>query len=289
MQEDEWSLDKLMTIFRQELEARERANLQCLPSSKFSYQRTKPGTAAALFAGLHDTTCSYCQGKHLSANCKTVTNVAARRDILKRSGRRHHGSLCMGGQLRQQHPNSDPPANQQEPRHPRQPATETEKRDETGIGAKKLQAQPNREGDQQQQRQQATTSQTLYVGTRASILLQTAKVNIYKPGMLENRVNARLILDSGSQRSFETTRVKNQLNLDAEGTENIMIKTFGGEAEELQTCEFLHFNIETVSTYPDLSLTAFVVPTICQPFRHQTTLAAQEIYHHLEGLKRPSP
>jgi hypothetical protein len=83
MQENEWSLDKLMKIFRQELEARERANLQCLPSSKSSYQRNKLATAGALFAGLHDTTCYYCQGKHLSANCKTVTNVAARRDILK--------------------------------------------------------------------------------------------------------------------------------------------------------------------------------------------------------------
>ncbi len=178
MQEDEWSLDKLMTIFRQELEARERANLQCLPSSKSSYQRNKPGTAAALFVGLHDTTCSYCQGKHLSANCKTVTNVAARRDILKRSGRcfvclrknhisrecqsnikcfkcgrRHHGSLCMSGQPRQQHPNPDPLTNQQEPRHPRQPTTETGKGDETGIGSKNLSAQPNRERDQEQQQQ----------------------------------------------------------------------------------------------------------------------------------------
>ncbi|CAB4026331.1 Hypothetical predicted protein [Paramuricea clavata] len=172
-------------------------------------------------------------------------------------------------------------ANQQEPRHPRQPATETEKRDETGIGGKNLPAQPNRERDQQQQQQQqqqqATTSQTMYVGTRTSILLHTVKVNIYKPGMQENRVNARLILDSGSQRSFVTTRVKNQLKLDAEGTENLMIKTFGGEAEELQTCEFLHFNIETESTYPDLSLTAFVVPTICQPLRHQATQTAQAV------------
>jgi hypothetical protein len=190
----------------------------------------------------------------------------------------------MSGQPRQQHPNPDPSTNQQEPRHPRQPTTETGKGDETGIGSKNLSAQPNRERDQEQQQQQATTSQTMYVGTRTSILLQTAKVNIYKPGMQENRVNARLILDSGSQRSFVTTRVKNQLNLDAEGTENLMIKTFGGEAEELQTCEFLHLNIETESTYPDLSLTAFVVPAICQPLRHQTTQAAQEIYHHLEGL-----
>ena len=189
----------------------------------------------------------------------------------------------MSGQPRQQHPNPDPTTNQQEPLHLRQPATETEKMDETGIGGKNLPAQPNRERDQQQQ-QQATTSQTMYVGTRTSILLQTAKVNIYKPGMQENRINARLILDSGSQRSFVTTRVKNQLNLDAEGTENLMIKTFGGEAEELQTCEFLHFNIETESTYPDLSLTAFVVPTICQLLKYQTTQAAQKIYHHLEGL-----
>ena len=154
------------------------------------------------------------------------------------------------------------------------PQQRLRKGNETGIGGKNLPAQPNRERDQQQQhqhQQQATTSQTMYVGTRTSILLQTAKVNIYKPGMQENRINARLILDSGSQRSFVTTRVKNQLNLDAEGTENLMIKTFGGEAEELQTCEFLHFNIETESTYPDLSLTAFVVSTICQPLRHQTT------------------
>ena len=85
MEEEEWSLDKLLTLFRQELEARERASLQSPPGSKQTNQRYRPATGAALLFGHHDTTCAYCQGKHLSA--KTVTSVAARKDILKRSGR----------------------------------------------------------------------------------------------------------------------------------------------------------------------------------------------------------
>ncbi|CAB3979510.1 Hypothetical predicted protein [Paramuricea clavata] len=160
------------------------------------------------------------------------------------------------------------------PEGTQEPATETEKRDETEIGGKNLPAQLNREGDQQQQ--QATTSQTMYVGTRTSSVCQ--HIQARNAGK-----QSKCSTYTGSQHSFITIRMKNQLNLDAEGTQNLMIKTFRGQAE-LQTCEFLHFNIETESTYPDLSLTAFVVTKICQPLRHQTTQVAEEIFHHLESL-----
>ena len=60
IEEDDWPMEKLLTFIQKEVEARERANLQGSPATKTV---------------------------HLSANCKTVTNVIARMDILKRSGR----------------------------------------------------------------------------------------------------------------------------------------------------------------------------------------------------------
>ena len=50
MEEDDWSMEKLLTFIQKEVEARERANLQGSPATKTV---------------------------HLSANCKTVTNVIA--------------------------------------------------------------------------------------------------------------------------------------------------------------------------------------------------------------------
>lgn len=307
MEKGEWSLDALLTLFRQELEARERANLQGLHAPKQpNHQRNRiPPSASSLLSSYQDTTCTYCQEKHLSANCKTVTNITARRDILKRSGRcficlrknhisrdcqsnnkcfkcgkRHHASLCASHQ-----PPQNPPRHS--PRLPPQAPKENEKLSvqSTRSDSKDLPREP--EGlaqDRNQQEQPAIVSHTTYIDTRTSILLQTAKANIYKQGIPEEKVKIRLILDSGSQRSYVTTKLKDRLNLNPEGTETLLIKTFGGEDEQPKTCDIVNLTIETESAYPDLSLTAFVVPTICQPLTQQSTQAAQEQYHHLDGL-----
>ena len=108
---------------------------------------------------------------------------------------------------------------QQQSQGPHQSTQEPKRKDE------KFSSQPTEGGDKnfrehRQQEQQATACQTTYVGARTSVLLQTAKVNIYKPGSPENSVNARLIPDSGSQRSYVTSRVRNRLDLNTEGTEN---------------------------------------------------------------------
>ena len=76
--------------------------------------------------------------------------------------------------------------------------------------------------------------------------------------------------------------MKKQLNLKPEGTENRLVKTF--EVEQLQTCEYINFNVKTNPIYPDISLTAFVVPQICQPLSHQRTKAAKINCPHLKEL-----
>ena len=233
--------------------------------------------------------------RNTSANCKTVTNVIARRDILKRSarcficlrknhnsrecqsnnkcfkcGKRHHVSLCTS-----HHP----------PQHPPQPPKESEKPSFQSTRSEGKPLPRYNEGLAQstnQQEQPSIINQTTYVDTRTSILLQTAKANIYKSGMAEGKV--KMILDSGSQRSYVTTRLKDQFNLNTEGTETLLIKTFGGEDEQPQTCDVVNLTIETERAYQDLPPTAFVVPTISRPLRQQATQAAQEKYHHLEEL-----
>ena len=79
-------------------------------------------------------------------------------------------------------------------------------------------------------------STTLYVNASTPILLQTAKAVIYRPCQPTEKFLARHILDSGSQRSYVTTKVKNELKLPAERNQTISIKTFGSSEENTQEC-----------------------------------------------------
>ena len=73
-----------------ELEARERAGAAPQPPASKHQQRSpcSPGTAAAaLFANNSSPNCTYCRSPHPSSNCTTVTNIDARNDVLRKSGR----------------------------------------------------------------------------------------------------------------------------------------------------------------------------------------------------------
>lgn len=114
--EDEWSLDALLKIMERETVARERVGT----NHQRTMERTPP-TAVALMNEFSTNvpTCCYCQQLHSSNNCKSVTNVGERKEILKRAGRcytclrkghvshscrsaakchkckgRHHSSIC---------------------------------------------------------------------------------------------------------------------------------------------------------------------------------------------------
>ena len=64
-----------------------------------------------------------------------------------------------------------------------------------------------------------------------NMLLQTAFVTAMNPQYPSQKVNLRLILDSGSQRSYVSTRVRNMLELPTIIREDIVIKTFGADAD----------------------------------------------------------
>ena len=85
----------------------------------------------------------------------------------------------------------------------------------------------------------------LYVNVSTPILLQTAKAAIYRPGQPNEKFLARLILDSGSQRSYVTTTVKDKLRLPSERKQTISVKTFGSTEENTQSVDVVHLCITT--------------------------------------------
>ena len=81
------NMDALLATFKEELTARERDNP---PPSRRGQERSHH-TASTLFSGSReskaDPQCSYCQQSHSSTSCTTVTDIAARKQVLKTSGR----------------------------------------------------------------------------------------------------------------------------------------------------------------------------------------------------------
>ena len=67
------------------------------------------------------------------------------------------------------------------------------------------------------------------------VFLQTASVTIYNPDHPDVTMRVRLILDTGSQYSYPSDRVKNTLSLSATHTEALSIKTFGRTRGNVRT------------------------------------------------------
>ena len=87
----------------------------------------------------------------------------------------------------------------------------------------------NRSGYQQvhQRVQQNLNLTNLYVETKNSVLLQTAKGYISAPSDSANVALARLLFDGGSEHSFVSfTRLKDSLAVPVIGQETLVIKNF---------------------------------------------------------------
>ena len=96
----------------------------------------------------------------------------------------------------------------------------------------------------------------------------------------------RILLDSGSQRSYITERARNKLSLSSIRTEKLLIKTFGCENEHLKECDVVQFYVKGLGVDSSVvQMTAHVVPLICSPLKDQAVQLAQECSEHLVDLE----
>ena len=271
--EEEWDLDHVLKTMQSELEARERAGAAPQPPASKHQQRSpcSPGTAAALFANNSSPNCTYCRSPRPSSNGTTVTNIDARKDVLRKSGRcficlrRNHISRACRSNARCykcggcHHISICSP--QQEQPHP------------TGNG----------QGSPASPAQMNEDPTALYVSGASPILLQTARANVYKSGRPEKRVTVRILLDSGSQRTYVTSKVKESLGLTSDGQQTILEKTLDFTEKNTQTVDIVHLSVITEQG-DAIQLTAYVVPFICEPLQRQSITQASAVHEHLHGI-----
>ena len=118
------------------------------------------------------------------------------------------------------------------------------------------------------QLQPGTNSVVCYSNFSTPVLLQTAQAIVYNAQRPECKVKARIIVDSGSQRSYLTDNLKNILQLPVLERKQVSIKTFGSTDERVEFVEVASLGIE-LKGGTNLSLSAFRVPLICQPLQGQ--------------------
>ena len=289
---DEWDLSGLLDIFGKELALREKCSLAPITnpaSSKTGHNKIQvkpkqgaynegfaPATTATLLVnqGVSQKipTCLFCNQQHFSSSCTKVTNPNARKAILREKRRcficlrgghiskncnsgskcyncrgKHHVSICGS-----------------KPDHLSQPATE------------------------QQSRPEQTPVSTSLLTTRddrnVSVLLQTARATVHKVDDDNQSCNVRIILDTCSQKSYVTKRLREKLQLPyVKVNDKILIKEFGNEQGTLKYCNMVQLAIRGADNLVSY-INAYEVDTICSPISGQAIDFARFNYLHLRNL-----
>ena len=230
--EDEWDIEVVMEILQREIEARERSAGATSPLAKKPTSQRPPPTALSLTTGASPTqaACVYCEQAHPTSTCPVVRDPGERKQILRTGGccfvclrrnhlsrncrssgscntchRRHHTSICsVSG-------NGDTPPTASPMRPP-------------GSSAR-----PPSAGTLH-----VPTTSSMYVNSHTPVLLQTAKATVGDAAQQGTTptMEVRVILDTGSQRSYATTRVQEVLGAEKMYSETMIINTFGAERGE---------------------------------------------------------
>ncbi len=306
MGSDDWNLDTLMAILGEELQARERMAVGSAPSVKKISK--EPATAAALLTGgSNRITCSYCQQDHTSNSCRVVPQPHARKQVLQKAGRcfvclrrghisrecnsprrcakcggRHHVSICLRG--------TDPPPPRRDLPVSDQLKTDNPIADSTRSRPDPPAAQRSglNAGAPTFQSQEPRSTTTLWVNSGRTVLLQTAQSRAFNPDSPHQSRRVRIVLDSGSQRSYVTEHVARELSLTPEGKQPMTIMTFGTSEEQPQVCDRVRLSL-ALKNGRTRQLKLFTVPIICEPLSCQPVSVCQDSFDHLMGLDLADP
>ena len=295
IKDGEWNLTEILQLLRNEVENRERCEgVPALTTKEKLYSpddrrsgKREPTSASALFTEntpSSTTHCTFCKQLHPTASCHVVTSKAARRESLKKQGRcfvclrrshlakdcqskiacfkcggRHHVSLC-----------------------------EIETPERAMKKETRVNGQNNSDNGNATNRQPPPVqASTFHVGSQDSVLPQTALALIQNGSTTaSNGIKARLIFDSGSQKSYVTQRVRDQLSLPTISKESLLIKTFGIDVTGQPTaCEKIKVSVGNTNKLSSKEIECFVVPTICAPIGNQEIDTAIKRFAHLRDIE----
>lgn len=277
---NKWTVKELRELFKQYIAARERAEQQFSPTkSESTGEPYKPmimvSSAEALVAGAQGVSnrkekptlssrCRFCDGYHWSDECPRYTTMDARKQRIKgccylclRDG--HNASECLKRGSRcyyckqQNHHHRSLCPQRFGPTH--------------RESAKLAEEIPMEDG--------LVHTENSLISSGEMVLMQTARAAIQNPAN-GHRHNTRLLLDSGSQRTYITESLANKLNLKMGNSDEIMLVTFGSERPKRIRSPTTQLNI-ILKDGSTLQINANVVPQIAGSIQRRPV--------HLKSLK----
>ena len=241
--EESWNLDALLSALKTELEARERCiamktsgpNVNTTKFEQYRARNKQPYSASALYTGSEEFTqhCVFCKKNHKSINCMTVTEPKARRTILRRNGKCF--VFLKGGHISTNCPSRAKYFNCEGRHHVT--ICERIRNTLTSRNVVREEASPRGSGSCQDGSRDAGTSAMHISNNANSVLLQIAQAFVCRPDNKQLGLNAHVIFDSCSQRSYITSQAREKLNLPTIGKETLLIKTFGDNSASVKECD----------------------------------------------------
>ena len=264
---DLWLIADMMKELRIEVEARER----CATNTGRLREQKLPLTIEGLLVhgkrvGKSRLSCPYCEGGHFPDKCRTITNPGTRKQMLME---KKLCFLCTKGQHLANECNSKRKCFRCGGKHHTSICSgsmdEVRKKDKENVGE-----------------YNSTTAITAAVDEGGLILLQTARVQLMNPTTVK-KGSCRLILDTGSQRTYISRKMQMDLGLKAAGTEYLSIGAFGGGTTRAKEHDVVEIAVQGGNS-ETLYMKAVVVEKICSPLQGQRINIARNYYTHLDGL-----
>ena len=255
-----------------------------------------PSAGALLYRAHHNKTnhntkpriprpCTYCGKKHRPEKCDKIKTVEERRSILQRQqrclnclGLKHTKVQCFSKgrcmKCRKKHHTS---------------ICEIEETQENPTQSTFNQIKENKDSNSNQLPTSTMTKTTTHTGAthafhpETHILMQSAVTKISRNG--EQHCQARILFDTGSQRTFITQDMRHKLELKTIGNELLDVTTFGTIQSTRKTYDIVSFTI--VAEKEDIKISSLVTPVICPPL--SVKMKNIQIPPELKGLKLADP
>ena len=301
---NKWDLQGILKEFGEELSLREKCVL--VPTGEqTSTRQNQKGNFKSYGSGSNQSTtstlvvnnerqrvvppnnvpfCLFCGDRHYSASCTKVTDPDARKSIIREKKRcfnclrgNHTSRQCMSNakcyRCSGKHHTSTCGATIVQQKQSFQPTNQV------------TNPQPTAPPPQRQQQPPASTNISISRDpSNHSVLLQTARATVHNVNDASISCNVRLILDTGSQKTYITSKLRDELKLPTIRTDKVLIKEFGNERGTLKSCDIVQLAVQGADNLTVFIL-AYVVDVICGPISHQVIDIAQSMYPHLRNLQ----
>ncbi|XP_063447979.1 uncharacterized protein LOC134727528 [Mytilus trossulus] len=216
--------------------------------------------------------CIFCQGVHAPLACKTVTEIEARKRIVKEKQACFN---CLGNH-RVADCKSDKTCKNCNKRH----HTSICSKNESHLYTKSKDSSTSKpDTDAAVASMHSSTS-----SVRSQVLLKTAIAPITYDKTHFNTAN--LLFDEGAQRSFITQEIADLLNLRPQRKEAITISGFGESNKKVRNLQIATIYIKGL-TNTLIPIEVLIVPQIAYPIH--TYARNQSSFQHLNGLKLAHP